>query len=245
MTRPDAMSDRNQAPRTLREGAARLLCRGTIGASAFEPGHWTVARPASGGRGNAWFVSDGDRELVLRRYLRGGKAALVSRDRYVFTGLDRTRSFREFRMLDALFTAGLPVPEPVAALARPGLLTYRAALLTRAIPGASSLGDVLAEGALVARTMADVGACVRQFHEARAWHADLNAHNVLLDGQGRVHLIDFDRGRFRDGDGWREANLARLRRSLDKLSGRATGAPFDDALWEHLMRAYRRSPARP
>ncbi|MEO1576703.1 MAG: 3-deoxy-D-manno-octulosonic acid kinase, partial [Pseudomonadota bacterium] len=214
MTRPVEVSGSSETPRVVSEGDAHVLCIEPTGAGAFEPASWPQASAASGGRGNAWFVSDGEQQLVLRYYMRGGKAALVSRDRYLFTGLARTRSFREFRMLLDLYRAGLPVPEPVAALAQPGGRTYRAALLTRAIEGASSLGDRLAADDLSEPAMAAVGTCIRRFHDAGAWHADLNANNVLFDRQGHVYLIDFDRGRFRDGRGWCDGNLARLRRSL-------------------------------
>lgn len=245
MIGPDALTTPGDPPRTLREGRAHVRCVEPQTVSAFEPSHWPEVSAASGGRGNAWFVGDDRQQLVLRHYLRGGKAALVSRDRYVYTGLDRTRSFREFDLLLRLYRAGLPVPEPVAALAEPRVLTYRAAILTRAIPAAESLGALLARSRVTDGAMDDVGACIRRFHDAGVWHADLNANNILFDADGRVYLIDFDRGRVRTGAGWADANLARLRRSLDKLAQRDTGSPFDAALWDQLMRAYRRSPTRP
>jgi len=51
-------------------------------------------------------------------------------------------------------------------------------------------------------------------HAAGADHADLNAHNILLDGDGVVSVIDFDRGRLRNGGSWMRRNLARLQRCL-------------------------------
>src|SRR6185312_24099 len=64
---------------------------------------------------------------------------------------------------------------------------------------------------------------VGRFHRAGIWHADLNAHNVLVSPAG-LHLIDFDRGRQRaPAAGWRLANLRRLRRSLLKLGAAAAG----------------------
>ena len=67
-----------------------------------------------------------------------------------------------------------------------------------------------------------IGSCVRRFHDAGVCHADLNAHNVLLDADGGVHLVDFDRGSIRAPGAWRTANLARLERSLAKLAGAET-----------------------
>jgi 3-deoxy-D-manno-octulosonic acid kinase len=61
-------------------------------------------------------------------------------------------------------------------------------------------------------------------------HADLNLHNLLLDAQSRVYLIDFDRGTRRAAGAWKAANLARLRRSLDKVAGHSSViAPAWDA----------------
>ena len=231
----------------LRDGHVRLLCAPTStvrSAAAFRPEHWPESRAAGGGRGNAWFVSDEQQTLVLRHYLRGGKAALVSRDRYLFAGLERTRSFREFQLLYELHAAGLPVPEPVAALVDRRGLTYRAALITRAIDGAASLGERIGRQCVRAEHMAAVGHCVRRFHDAGVWHADLNANNVLFDADDNVHLIDFDRGRRRGGSGWHRNTLARLQRSLNKLSRRASDRPFEASLWEAFVTAYRKRQAR-
>ena len=72
-----------------------------------------------------------------------------------------------------------------------------------------------------------LGELVARLHAAGAWHADLNAHNVLLDAAGDFHLIDFDRARLRAPGDWTQANLARLNRSLEKL--RAQGPCHTDA----------------
>lgn len=71
------------------------------------------------------------------------------------------------------------------------------------------------------------------------WHADLNAWNILLDAHADVWLIDFDRGRLRPpAVSWQQANLARLRRSLEKLG------MFDARDWERLRRAYGATPGK-
>ena len=63
-----------------------------------------------------------------------------------------------------------------------------------------------------------IGAEIRRFHAAGVVHADLNARNVLVGKKDAVHLVDFDRARIsvRNAAAF-EANLRRLRRSLDKL----------------------------
>ena len=78
-----------------------------------------------------------------------------------------------------------------------------------------------------------------RFHRAGVWHADLNAHNILV-AESQLYLIDFDRGERRPPDEtWRIANLQRLRRSLVKLGAMAESeAVFERTLWQPLEQAY-------
>jgi 3-deoxy-D-manno-octulosonic acid kinase len=70
------------------------------------------------------------------------------------------------------------------------------------------------------------------------FHADLNAHNLQVDGLNRIFLLDFDRGRIRtDPSNWREANLARLHRSLTKIS-QDGAARFTPREWRWLLEGY-------
>jgi 3-deoxy-D-manno-octulosonic acid kinase len=176
------------------------------------------AASAVGGRGSAWIVPCRGEEWVLRHYRRGGLPGRFIRDLYFWSGLEATRAWREWRLTDSLYKEGLPVPRPVAArVQRAGPLLYRCDLITRRIPGARSLAEALADPASVPWEAA--GRCVRRFHAAGVWHADLNAHNILLDGAGVIHLIDLDRGRRRSPGAWAQDNLARLHRSLHKVAG--------------------------
>ena len=66
----------------------------------------------------------------------------------------------------------------------------------------------------------ETGRLIARCHRAGLDHADLNATNLLFDPSGRGWVIDLDRGQFRiPATGWRERNLARLKRSLLKLRG--------------------------
>jgi 3-deoxy-D-manno-octulosonic acid kinase len=197
----------------------------------FEPP--AAAAAAVGGRGAAWMLKHGKDEWVLRHYRRGGVPGRLVRDRYLWIGLDNSRPWWEWSLLDALYREGLPVPQPVAARVRRSGLLYRGDLVTRRIPAAHSVAELMASGGSL--PWAAVGRCLRGFHDAGVCHADLNAHNILLDEPGRVFLIDFDRGT-RRGDGpWKQANLSRLRRSLDKLSGEGG---FNLKAWGALLEGY-------
>lgn len=171
------------------------------------------------GRGTSLFVQAGQRQWVLRRYHRGGLIARLSRSRYLWTGLERTRAFRELRLTAALREQGLPVPPPVAACVWHHGLSYEAALLTERLPGTQALAECLAKAstALLER----VGATIARFHTAGLDHVDLNARNLLVDTDERVWLIDLDRCRLRSAGRWQAANLDRLARSLAKFNAPA------------------------
>ena len=167
-------------------------------------------------------------------------------DRYLWTGAERTRAFAEFRLLAALHVRGLHVPAPVAARYRREGVHYRADLITRQIPDASTLAQLLARDRCDAEIATRVGAALAELHNAGAYHADLNAHNILIDA-ATVWVIDFDRGELRaPARSWRLANLARLQRSLRKLGAAHDGeAAFEHAFWNPLMAAYERGVAAP
>ena len=207
------------------------------GAQLFDPQFWSArgaSRELPGGRGSILLIEDGARSWVLRRYLRGGFAARLARDRYLWLGEERTRSFRELRLLAALEARGLPVPPPVAGRYVRDALTYRAELVTGRLKGARSL-----EAVLEAREMDDsrwtaIGQCLRRFHDAGAQHADLNSRNIMLGEQGEVWVLDFDRGRLRAPGAWSGRALDRLARSLEKAGG-------DVGDWRRGFEALRRA----
>lgn len=223
----------------LRDAAYELVSRRWL-----QPDYWEGrARPvATGGRGGAWFVRSPLGDLVLRRYHRGGLVARISSSGYLFAGFHRSRSHAEFRLLQRLRDLGLPVPEPVAALACRSGITYRAAILLRRLPGASPLAEQEQLGD--AQLWEAVGRVLRQFHDAGLDHRDLNCDNILVAGE-TISLIDFDRCRLRaphrTGTAWQRRNLRRLYRSVKKrceqLSERTR-----NRLWQHLEAGYANGP---
>jgi len=69
------------------------------------------------GRGPTYFIRIEQQDWVLRHYQRGGVVAGFVQDSYVWIGLHRTRPWREWHMLQKLYSWQLPVPRPVAARA--------------------------------------------------------------------------------------------------------------------------------
>lgn len=214
----------------------------------FDAAHWAATgrvETRSGGRGGVAFVETPAGACVLRHYHRGGLMARLSADRYLWTGESRTRAFRELRLLARLAEAGLPVPVPVAARYVRAGMHYRADLIVRRVPGVRTLAERLAAGALDPALAERVGDTIARFHAAGAYHADLNAHNILTDERDVVWLIDFDRGALRHPAlAWQQANLARLRRSFDKLGAKQRMAGFDARFWHPLLASYHASLAR-
>lgn len=194
------------------------------GPDIFSPDHLGErARPVvEGGRGAAWFVDLGGLEGVLRHYRRGGMAARVSRDRYLWRGEARVRSVAEFRLLAWLRAQGLRVPAPLAAIYQRRGLLYTAALVVERIADAESLAQRLPDRGMPP-PWTRIGVAIARMHRLGVDHADLNAHNILLDREDRVWLIDFDRGSREGSGGFGERNLRRLQRSLRKLAPASPG----------------------
>lgn len=199
------------------------------------------AKPIGTGRNAAsalvWRRKDG-REWVLRHYRRGGLAARMSPDRYLWLGLARSRAWREFSLLHALYSEGLPVPRPVAArVVREGM-TYRQDLITERLPDARPLSEVLQAGPLAPEQWDLLGRTLARFHAAGVGHADLNAANLLLDPRGEFFLIDFDRGRRPARAAFQARSLQRLQRSFEKWAGKVRPFHYGEAEWTRLRQAH-------
>ena len=214
-----------------------------ISDSTFTPAHWAIATRVEGalrsaGRGNTVILSNGGDEFVLRHYIRGGLPGKFVRDLYLWKGESQTRSFAEWRLLAKLQKKRLPVPVPVAARYQRRGMFYRADLITARIPGIRSLADRLLENSGSREFWNQLGAGLQRFHEAGAYHADMNAYNVQVDADDNLYLLDFDRGALREPGVWRQQNLARLHRSLRKVSALEPKISFAKAHWDELLEGY-------
>ena len=197
-------------------------------------------RSLAAGRGHAVFFSHQGQSLVLKHYQRGGRMAALLGDRYIGRNCERSRAFREWRLLKAMRELELPVPMPVAASCEQHGLIQRADLVTVQIRDVTTLADHLQQQSCDRATWAAIGRCIRRFHDANVYHADLNARNILLDPNTfDIHLIDFDKGAFRYlGESWKAANLARLQRSLLKFGNMHQDFSFRIDDWSALIEGY-------
>lgn len=208
------------------------------GLDVFEREYWRgrgALEEVAGGRGTIAFIHDAGRRWVLRHYRRGGFVARFLDDAYFYTGGARTRAHAEFRLLRRLRDWNLPVPAPVAARYVRAGLAYRADLITEELPTRLTLARALESGPLEPATWRDIGRCIAGLHARGVQHADLNAHNLLLGSGGEVYVLDFDRGRIRERGAWEQRVLARLRRSLDKVTRDLPAGRFGDVQWRTLL----------
>lgn len=213
----------------------------------FSPEFWREQERILGsarGRGTTWFLHTADLfgvNAALRHYYRGGLWGKINRDRYIFTSLETTRSFAEFRLLRHLHQAGLPVPKPLAAkVEKLPLGGYRADILTEKIENARDLTAFLQTQTLPDEAWRQIGKLIRRLHDLQICHTDLNAHNILLqqfEGQEKYWLLDFDKCGQKSGDFWKAQNLARLKRSFLKETERM-GIRFSEVNWEALLQGY-------
>lgn len=192
------------------------------------------ALPDLAGRGGVRLVRHSDQEWIWRQNRRGGFVGRLIAGRYLWLGRERTRVWREWRLLRILHERGLPVPAPVAAAHTRRGLVYECGLLTERLPGVESLAVRLNQAPLPDVTWTAIGHCLARFHAAGACHADLNAHNILLNPRDEVFLVDFDRGRLRRPGGWRARNRQRLHRSLVKITRHLPKEVFPPGAWRRL-----------
>ena len=203
---------------------------------------WQKENAISGtaqGRGTTWFIEYQQQQWVLRHYYRGGFIGKFNKDSYWFTTQQNTRAAREFSLLQTLEQLQLPAPKPVAYRVIRHACYYRADLLSTRITAAEDLVAILTQQPLDEAVWSAIGATIRRFHDNGIYHHDLNAHNILLDKQFKVSLIDFDRGEQRaNKHSWQQANMARLLRSFRKEQAKLSNFHWHQDNWKMLLLGY-------
>ena len=237
------------------EGGQHILYRADLQlpptgtTTAFDPTLFEPARlkadhkiyGSARGRGTSYFLQEQDQRWILRHYRRGGLVGKFCRDWYAWQTFANTRPVRELQLLALLEQLKLPAPTPVAGRVIYQGLGYRADIITGVIDNSRSLVQTLREPP-GPELWGKIGATIKRFHRHNIYHADLNAHNILINDQQEIFLIDFDKGRQRNAAGdhpWQQQNLRRLQRSLMKeKSGNRIGH-FGETEWQKLMKGYR------
>ena len=189
----------------------------------FDPSKLSQIAELSGeserGRKKSIFFKIDGQEYMLKHYHRGGMAAHFLKDYYFYMGHRRVHVFREWRLLHQLQRWHLPVPTPCAASYTFRLVFYTADMILGSCRPARPVSSLLCEQDIEERHWQLIGKTIRRFHNKNVFHADLNAHNILLlPEKDQVFLVDFDRSFIcKKRNSWQQSNLDRLSRSLEKL----------------------------
>ena len=141
-------------------------------------------------------------------------------------------------MLEHLAQKGVNVPRPLAARVIKCGLLYQADLLSELIPNAQDLISILKERPLSANLYQKIGKEIRKMHDVQVNHTDLNIHNILIDHDEKVWIIDFDKCAVHTGEKWKKANIQRLLRSFKKEQGKAN-IHWQESEFDHLLAGYR------
>lgn len=199
-------------------------------------------RHQSNGRAKVWFfnITESD-QAVLRHYHRGGLAAKIINDQFLWTGINRARAVAEFQLSEWMYDQGLPIPEPLGARVQKYGIYYTCDLITRLHPNSKTLAQLMTD-TTDENIWRATGNAIRKIHQFNVWHSDLNANNILIDNHGQVKIIDFDRCKRRSGERWKVQNLERLRRSLDKLYRLSKIQHFEESMWQQLLNGYSLTP---
>ena len=180
-----------------------------------------------------------DHYMVLRHYCRGGLPAKLSRDKYLFTGWEATRAYKEVSLLMKMRDLKLPVPEPIAAKSELHGFIYASDIIMHEIRNSRTLVQMLIENELSSQIWSRIGTMIRKFHAAGIQHVDLNANNILIDEQEKLYLIDFDRCVQRKySQTWGIKGLQRLKRSLLKLQKTNETLAFTEENYQVLCKGY-------
>jgi hypothetical protein len=171
-----ALEDRDLALlRGIGEGVDPAMPVGTLG------GRRSVTRTMLAGVG----------PVVVKHYRRGGLLGHFVEETYLTFGMPRSQA--EFEIMEKLHLLGISVPEPVAYAWQGGLFT-RAWLVTREIEQSRTLAQLSASSPeQTLKAMASLSQEVALLVENLVLHADFHPGNVLVDGKGRVYVVDFDK----------------------------------------------------
>ncbi|MBF0101749.1 MAG: phosphotransferase [Desulfobacterales bacterium] len=129
--------------------------------------------------------------VVVKTYHRGGMIRYVSKDRYIKWG--ESRSQQEFNMLNKVRQLGIFTPKPVCFVNTCGIF-YKAWLVTEEIDGAQSMVELSQQDQLLAlKYMGKIIENINLLIQHQIVHVDLHPGNILIDKNGQVYLIDFDK----------------------------------------------------
>lgn len=183
------------------------------------------------GRGGLYTFPVLLRKGILREYQRGGIVRRLLRE-----GTLTNRPLHEWNVLNWLFNAGFPVPDPLGVVWRKRGLLYTGAIATQFLESTNLVKYLKSPDGPREDVLREVGTRINRMHELCVFHADLHAGNILVTSNptngSNVCFVDFDNARISSVSKFdRARNLLRLRRSFLKHGLRLTD-------FEHILRGY-------
>jgi len=172
--------------------------------------------------------------VVLKQYHRGGLLGKINSSYYLRFSMNRPA--HEYRLLEFVRSNQIEAPKPLAWLTK-GKLFYQGWLLMEEIKYKYSLADChTLSPEEVSSVLGSFSVLVEKLIRARIYHVDLHPGNVLVDANGKVSLIDFDKACIFSGPAniLRDKYLCRWRRAVIKH-----GLP--DFLSEHVCALLRKN----
>ena len=208
----------------------------------FNPEFWQSQQALAGtgsGRGAVWFVNSQFGQFVIRRYRRGGFVAKFNKSHFLFTGVELTRPWLELNLLEKMRDLSLPVPKPIGGLLTVKYGYYEAELLTETIKDAEDLFDIIKSNRSDQIDWKEIGKVIKRFHDNGIYHSDLNCHNIMIDNQHKVWVIDFDKCEQRKPEHeWMLSNIDRLKRSIAKESNKYSNFHVSEKQWQAFLEGY-------
>ena len=118
-----------------------------------------------------------DNKWVKKHYQRKGMMQIFN-DLYLYTSIKRTRSFREFEILNYLVISDFSTCKPLVGWVEYiGGILYRANLITENIPG-MNFNDFLTSKdsieSILVRIYENIGSTIAKMHKLSIFHGDLN-----------------------------------------------------------------------
>ena len=132
--------------------------------------------------------------VFIKHYARGGLLRFVSSDTFLkFKGASRPEA--EYDMLTRVRSLGVNVPKPLAFVTR-GSWRYRGWLVTEELQGTRTLVEVgESEDEVLHKAISEVARQLSILIDHRILHIDFHPGNVLVDRNGEIFLVDFDKAR--------------------------------------------------
>lgn len=179
---------------------------------------------------------EGIGRVVVKHYLRGGILRFFLQRSYLRHG--EYRSKHEFLMLARVRQLGISAPRPIAYGIEGGLF-YHTWLVLSELEGVIALADLAQEknSGRFENAMEQLVIQVERMIENRVFHIDLHPGNVVVDGNGHLFILDFDKARMFPGslNDLRDRYLRRWRRSVIKHD---LPESFSELFCAHLRKRY-------